>query len=75
MTATVAQGGRDYVDIAVRLGGDPAFMREVREAIRAGLAASALVDGPAHTRHLEAAYLLALQERAPGVVEAAAGDG
>ena len=48
--ATVAQGGRDYVELAVRLAEDPAFMREVREAIRAGLAASPLVDRVAHTR-------------------------
>ena len=36
---TVAQGGRDYVDIAARLAEDPGFMRDVRQAIRAGLRA------------------------------------
>ena len=32
--ATVAQGGREFVDIAVRLASDAAFMAEVRNAIR-----------------------------------------
>jgi predicted O-linked N-acetylglucosamine transferase (SPINDLY family) len=71
---TVAQGGRDYVELAVRLADDPAFKREVRDAIRAGLASSPLVDRLAHTRHLEAAYLAALQEAAPDVLRSA-GDG
>lgn len=72
VTQTVADGGRDYVDLAVRLAEDAAFARSVREAIAAGLASSPLVDGPAHTRHLEDAYLAALREKAPGVVEDAA---
>jgi protein O-GlcNAc transferase len=63
--ATVAQGGREYADIAVRLATDPAFMAEVRGAIRANLEHSTLTDMAAHTRHLEAAYLRALAERAP----------
>jgi predicted O-linked N-acetylglucosamine transferase (SPINDLY family) len=74
VTQTVAESGRDYVEIAARLADDPAFMREVRDAIRAGLAVSPLVDAVAHTRHLEAAYLAALRDRAPEVL-AATGDG
>ena len=70
VTHTVAQGGRDYVDIAVRLAEDAGFMRDVREAIRAGLRTSTLVDMPAHTRNLEAAYLEALRQKAPEVLEA-----
>ena len=66
--ATVAQGGREYADIAVRLATDPAFMAEVRGAIRANLGSSPLTDMVAHTRHLEAAYLRALTERAPEAV-------
>jgi predicted O-linked N-acetylglucosamine transferase (SPINDLY family) len=58
--ATVAQGGREYADIAVRLATDAAFMAEVRAAIRANLGHSALTDMVAHTRHLEAAYLRAI---------------
>jgi predicted O-linked N-acetylglucosamine transferase (SPINDLY family) len=58
--ATVAQGGREFVDIAARLASDAAFMAEVRAAIRSGIEQSALTDMPAHTRHLEAAYLRAL---------------
>jgi len=63
--ATVAQGGREYADIAVRLATDPAFMTEVRGAIRANLRSSALTDMAAHTRHLEAAYLRGIASRAP----------
>ena len=62
---TIAQGGREYVDIAVRLAEDAAFMRRVRAAIRAGLAQSALTDMPAHTRALERAYIAALAAKAP----------
>jgi predicted O-linked N-acetylglucosamine transferase (SPINDLY family) len=71
--STVAQGGREYVDIAARLGEDRAFMEEVRAAIRAGLAGSPLVDLRAHTRNLEAAYVAALRERAPEALEEARG--
>jgi tetratricopeptide (TPR) repeat protein len=65
VTETIAQTGGDYVAIAVRLATDAAFMRQVRETIARGLAQSPLVDMPAHTRHLEAAYLAALAARAP----------
>ena len=65
--ATVAQGGREFVDIAGRLESDAAFMAEVRGTIRSGIAHSALTDMPAHTRHLEAAYLRALGRSAPEV--------
>ena len=60
--ATVAQGGREYADIAVRLASDAAFMAEVRGAIRAGVLSSPLTDTVAHTRHLEAAYLRAINK-------------
>ena len=62
--ATVAQGGREYADIAVRLATDAAFMTEVRAAIRTNLEHSALTDMTAYTRHLEAAYLRAIAKRA-----------
>lgn len=65
VTQTVAQSGRDYVAIAERLAGDPAFMADVRSAIRAGLASSRLTDGVAHTRALEAVYVEALARAAP----------
>ncbi|HET7095784.1 MAG TPA: tetratricopeptide repeat protein, partial [Casimicrobiaceae bacterium] len=68
VTETVAQSGREYVDIAVRLAEDPGFMTAVRAKIREGLDASPLVDMPAHTRHLEAAYIDALMSRCPDVV-------
>ena len=68
---TVAHGVQEYADIAVRLASEPAFMREVRAAIRAGLAGSVLADAAGRTRHLEAAYLQALALRAPEVLTAA----
>ncbi len=68
---TVAQTGKDYVDLAVRLATDAAFMRDTRAAIRRGLAASPLVDMRAHARHLEAAYLDALQRVAARVTATA----
>ena len=72
VTGTIAESGREYVDIAARLAEDAAFMREVRTAIRAGLARSALTDMPAHTRSLERAYIAALAAKAP---ESLAADG
>jgi predicted O-linked N-acetylglucosamine transferase (SPINDLY family) len=68
---TVANSGRDYVEIAARLAGEPAFLREVRYAIRAGLARSTLTDMQIHARNLERAYLSALAQRCPAVLAAA----
>ena len=65
VTQTIAQSGREYVDIAARLSEDPGFLRDVRDAIAAGLRSSTLVDMPAHARNLEAAYLEALRRVAP----------
>jgi len=74
VTQTVASNGRDYVDIAVRLATDPAFMAEVRSAIRAGLQHSPLVDMDQHTRYLEAAYLRALEQRYQAALDASPDD-
>lgn len=57
---TVAQTGRDYVDVACRLARDAAFAAAVRTAIARGVAASPLTDMQAHARHLEAAYRAAI---------------
>jgi predicted O-linked N-acetylglucosamine transferase (SPINDLY family) len=70
VTATLAHSGREYTDIAVRLAADASFMRDVRAQIRAGLAQSALTDMAAHTRNLEAAYLVALEAKAPDALAA-----
>ncbi len=67
-TRTVANDGTEYVDIAVRLSGDPAFMSEVRAGIRRGLEGSLLTDMRQHCRHLEEAYLKALEMKAPEVL-------
>ncbi len=71
VTETVAQSGREYVEIAARLADDAAFMASVRAAIREHLAGSLLTDMVGHTRHLESAYITALTERCPEVVAAA----
>jgi predicted O-linked N-acetylglucosamine transferase (SPINDLY family) len=60
VTQTVARSGSEYVEIAVRLASDAAFAKQVRETIRRGLERSPLTDMEAHTRHLEQAYLRAL---------------
>jgi predicted O-linked N-acetylglucosamine transferase (SPINDLY family) len=71
VTDTIAASGRDYVDLAARLAGDAAFMRDVRAKIGAGLARSALTDRVAHTRALERAYVAALAAKAPEALAAA----
>jgi len=70
---TVADSGKHYVDVAVRLATDAAFMREVRAAIRAGLVDSPLTDMDGHARNLERAYCNALALRAPDALAAAEG--
>ena len=71
VTETVAQSGREYVDIAARLATDTEFMHGVRERIRAGIARSALTDRVGHTRALERAYVEALALRAPEALASA----
>jgi predicted O-linked N-acetylglucosamine transferase (SPINDLY family) len=65
VTETVATTGREYIAIAARLAYDAVFRDHVRNAIRAGVARSPLTDMDLHTRSLEAAYVRALEERAP----------
>ena len=67
---TVAHSGREYVEIAVRLATDAAFRTEVAAAICNALEHSALTDMDAHTRHLERAYLEALEQRYPAALHA-----
>lgn len=71
VTETIAQSGREYVEIAARLADDAAFMASVRAAIRERLAGSLLTDMVGHTRNLESAYIAALTERCPEVVASA----
>ena len=72
VTQTVAASGPQYVDLAARLADDAAFAAEVKAAIRAGLARSALTDMVRHARALEAAYEAALAQKAPEALAAAA---
>jgi predicted O-linked N-acetylglucosamine transferase (SPINDLY family) len=71
VTDTIAQTGGEYVDIALRLATDRAFMQAVRARIASGLRDSALTDMVAHTRHLEAVYVAALELRAPEALDSA----
>jgi predicted O-linked N-acetylglucosamine transferase (SPINDLY family) len=73
VTDTVAQSGRDYVELAVRLATDGAFAGGVREKIRVALPGSPLTDMRAHARNLEAAYVEALRRKAPEALAAGAG--
>jgi predicted O-linked N-acetylglucosamine transferase (SPINDLY family) len=70
VTQTVARNGREYVEIALRLATDATFGAEVRAAIRSAVEHSALTDMDAHTRHLEQAYLQALEQRYPAALNA-----
>jgi predicted O-linked N-acetylglucosamine transferase (SPINDLY family) len=70
VTATIAHTGPEYVDIAMRLATDAAFMREVRDRIAQGLAHSPLTDMDLHTRNLERAYVAALAHAAPEAMAA-----
>ncbi|HEY4122766.1 MAG TPA: tetratricopeptide repeat protein [Byssovorax sp.] len=45
-----------YVDIAVELASDVPRLRALRSSLRARMSASRLMDAPAYTRDLEAAY-------------------
>jgi protein O-GlcNAc transferase len=62
-TRTVATTGKEYVEIAVRLGSDAAFMRDVRLSLRERFAATVLADPADYARRLEAAYTSALAAR------------
>ncbi|HSS71645.1 MAG TPA: tetratricopeptide repeat protein, partial [Casimicrobiaceae bacterium] len=72
---TVARSEREYVEIASRLATDAAFRTEVRGVISSALEHSALTDMDAHTRHLEQAYLRALEQRYPAALRADGSDG
>ena len=73
VTQTIARSGSEYVAIVAKLATDRSFMAEVRDAIRAGLSCSPLTDMPTHTRNLEAAYIEALDRKAPEVLAVGAG--
>jgi predicted O-linked N-acetylglucosamine transferase (SPINDLY family) len=68
VTQIVATSGSEYVEIALQLATDAAFKAQIKAAIRAGLQRSPLTDMDAHTRHLEQAYLQALEQRYPAAL-------
>jgi len=62
--ATIASSEQDFVAIAHRLATDLAFRENVKNEIQAGLKNSPLADMDAYVRHLEGAYLHAVEEKA-----------
>ena len=62
--STIAAGEEDFVAIAHRLATSPAFREGVKNEIQAGLKDSPLVDMDGYVRHLEGAYLRAVEEKA-----------
>lgn len=52
----IARTPEEYVEIAVKLAGDPGRLKTLRTGLRERLAASPLMDAARFTRHLEAAY-------------------
>lgn len=62
--STIAAREEDFVAIAHRLATDRAFRESVKDEIQAGLKNSLLVDMDAYVRHLEGAYLRAVEEKA-----------
>jgi predicted O-linked N-acetylglucosamine transferase (SPINDLY family) len=73
VTETVAQSGREYVEIAVRLADDAAFMASVRAAIR-GTSPIRCSPTWSDTRGTSNPPTSALTERCPEVVAAASSD-
>lgn len=66
-TLGVAQSGPEYIELAVRLAHDSGFRAEVLQQIQDGMRRSTFVDGEAHIRNLEAAYLAALRSARPEI--------
>ncbi|MHB9102990.1 MAG: O-linked N-acetylglucosamine transferase, SPINDLY family protein, partial [Sulfuricella sp.] len=62
--STIAASEQDFVAIAHRLATNPAFRESVKNEIQAGLKDSPLVDMDGYVRHLEGAYLRAVEEKA-----------
>jgi len=62
--STIAASEQDFVAIAHRLATDHAFRESVKNKIQAGLKDSPLVDMDGYVRHLEGAYLRAVEEKA-----------
>ena len=52
----IAKTPHEYIEVAASLAGDLTRLTALRDGLRGRMAASALVDYPAFTRHLEAAY-------------------
>jgi predicted O-linked N-acetylglucosamine transferase (SPINDLY family) len=52
----IAQSPQEYVSIAARLAADLPRLAELRRTVRGRMRASALMDGAAFTRNVEAAY-------------------
>jgi predicted O-linked N-acetylglucosamine transferase (SPINDLY family) len=64
MTDCIARDAADYVEIALRLGTDPAYRKSIREKILARCAV--LYDNPGFIRELEDFFVLATSRRGAG---------
>lgn len=62
--STIAASEEEFVAIAQRLATNQAFRESVKNEIQAGLKDSSLVDMDGYVRHLEGAYLRAVEEKA-----------
>ena len=56
LTDRIAGSLEEYLEIATALAADPDRLRDLRRTLRPRLAASALCDGPAFARKIEATY-------------------
>ncbi len=56
LTELIADSPQEYVELAVRLAGDPARLSALRANLRDRMANSSLCNGPRFARHVEAAY-------------------
>ena len=66
----IADGRADYIEAAVRLGGDRATLRAWRERLERDVATSALFDTTRTTRAIESAYLRMAGQHARGIRDA-----
>ncbi|HEW97997.1 MAG: hypothetical protein DRR16_33585 [Candidatus Parabeggiatoa sp. nov. 3] len=56
LTELIAHSPKDYVELAIKLANDRAYLQNLRESLRDRMQTSPLMDGPSYTHHLETAY-------------------
>lgn len=58
----IVHSEREYIDMACKLALDRQLRKQLRDKIKAKLSQSVLTDMDVHVRHLEAAYMTALEQ-------------